>query len=363
MEEETLDVTEISPRTKELALSVTEGLDNDFDRAKAIETYLRQYQYSAETDLREYDDFVDAFLFEEQEGYCIHYASAMVQMLRANEIPARLAQGYCCTYENRERGVKKVTIYGSDAHAWPEAYIRGFGWVRFEPTAVMETAEEYGWNLRVKEVTADADASSETAAGAEKEMLMEVMPKPGVTELEKSEEELQLQEEQERKELIRLLIILPLAALAALLLINMAMKKIRYLRRNGFQRLESNLEDIRWLIRELYPSDWNNRHLLEYAAVLEDPGHREQMEKTVLRYYELRFKGGQLAEEEENRAVSLREALYGEYLRLSGKKYWMQKLRAFFALEGYKMTVTEVRKRTRLNLHTGFYCPAVRQAL
>lgn len=335
VEEETLDVSGISERTVQLAREITEHCDNDFDRAKQIETWLRQYEYSVETDLRDYEDFVDAFLFEEKKGYCTHYASAMVQMLRANDIPARLAQGYCCTYDNQPKGVKKVTIRGSAAHAWPEAYIRGYGWVRFEPTAVMETAESYGWNMLVKERKEGEGSLPDDLLYSEEGLKPEPVPEPQFMEGEQLEEE--LQEKQNQTKVLFWILLLPAAAIAALLMLSQTVKRIRYMRKNRFQRMEANLEDIKWLIRELYPGQWENRHLLEYAAVLAEPGHREVLRQISIRYYELRYKGGQPEAIEEIKVLSMREALYNEYLLLTGIQYWKRKMKAFFALESGRL--------------------------
>ena len=74
---------------------------------------------------------MDYFLFEEKQGYCDYYSSAMVVMLRAVGVPARYVRGY-------SQGQKTDGVYHvlkSDGHAWPEAFFPGYGWVEFEPTS------------------------------------------------------------------------------------------------------------------------------------------------------------------------------------------------------------------------------------
>lgn len=134
----------VTGRIRALTLEVTKGCTSDYERAKSIEAFLRQYNYDTGVDLRGRDNFVEAFLFEEQSGYCVHYATAMVEMLRSIGIPARYTQGY------RHITDKGELIYSNEAHAWPEAFIEGIGWIGFEPTVIFVTATDVGWGLSVK---------------------------------------------------------------------------------------------------------------------------------------------------------------------------------------------------------------------
>jgi hypothetical protein len=75
-------------------------------------------------------DALEAFL-EGKQGFCEQYASAMAAMIRIAQVPARVAVGF--TKGKRQKdGSYRVTT--NDAHAWPEAWFAGAGWVRFEPT-------------------------------------------------------------------------------------------------------------------------------------------------------------------------------------------------------------------------------------
>ena len=75
-------------------------------------------------------DFVEYFLFESRQGYCVHFASAAAAMLRAMGIPARYAEGYAVP--SGEEGWVDVPDY--NAHAWVEVYFGGTGWVPVEVT-------------------------------------------------------------------------------------------------------------------------------------------------------------------------------------------------------------------------------------
>lgn len=123
-----------SPKVAELARSLTEGLPTAYEKAKAVETYLRQIKYNDKIAAPPPDqDPLEYFLFEIKEGYCDYYASAMATMLRSVGVPARTASGYAEGTFDEESNVFFVTA--ADAHTWVEVYFPAYGWVEFEPTA------------------------------------------------------------------------------------------------------------------------------------------------------------------------------------------------------------------------------------
>ena len=107
---------------------------NPFDRAIAIESFLRSFTYTLDLPPPPPDrDVVDYFLFDLQSGYCDYFASAMVVLARASGLPARLAIGYASgTFDEAQA---RTIITEADAHSWAEIYFPGYGWVEFEPTA------------------------------------------------------------------------------------------------------------------------------------------------------------------------------------------------------------------------------------
>lgn len=118
-----------------LALAITEdfGINDDYSKAKAIEKFLTEnYKYSLDAPKGEIDDPIADFLFSTKTGYCEHYASSMVTLLRYNEIPARIVTGFIDGSWNDYGNF--LTIRNRDAHSWVEAYIYNRGWVRFDPT-------------------------------------------------------------------------------------------------------------------------------------------------------------------------------------------------------------------------------------
>jgi transglutaminase-like putative cysteine protease len=107
------------------------------EQARRIEAYLRSSAFTYSLDLaprvEEADGATDAvtqFLMTKQ-GYCLQFATAMVDMARVRGIPARLVTGFLGGTPDGDGNMK---IVASDAHAWPELWFPGTGWLRFEPT-------------------------------------------------------------------------------------------------------------------------------------------------------------------------------------------------------------------------------------
>lgn len=109
--------------------------DNAYRKAAAIESYLKsRYTYTLDTELPPSGaDFVDHFLFEAEAGYCDHFSTAMVVLLRAVGVEARWAKGYAPGTPDPERPNTYV-VRQSDAHSWVEVRFDGIGWAPFEPT-------------------------------------------------------------------------------------------------------------------------------------------------------------------------------------------------------------------------------------
>jgi len=124
----------LPPEVYRLSREITSPYQNAYDKAAAIEAYLRKIRYNEGiVGPPRGKDAVAWFLFEGREGYCDYYASAMVVLCRAVGIPARLARGYALG--EYEPLFKAFRIREWDAHAWPEVYFPRYGWIEFEPTS------------------------------------------------------------------------------------------------------------------------------------------------------------------------------------------------------------------------------------
>jgi hypothetical protein len=114
---------------------VSDKLTTDYDKAVAIRNEICQrivYNLDAE-EPPSTSDPVEYTLFEEKEGYCTAFASAMVLMARSIGIPSRYAQGYL-TDERRLEPNGHYVVTDEDYHAWAELYFDDYGWVAFDPT-------------------------------------------------------------------------------------------------------------------------------------------------------------------------------------------------------------------------------------
>ncbi len=129
---------------RSLAEGLTEGESTRYDQALAIQNYLRNpsvFTYTTDVDLAS-GDVVSAFL-ESKRGYCLHFATTMVVMLRSLDIPARLGYGFLAgDYDSDSEG---YIVRGKNAHVWPEVYFPSHGWVRFEPTPSIQSGSPPSW--------------------------------------------------------------------------------------------------------------------------------------------------------------------------------------------------------------------------
>jgi protein-glutamine gamma-glutamyltransferase len=124
-----------NPKTRQLARTLRSraGTDTEFTRS-VLQMFRQQgFEYSLTPPLLGFDS-VDDFLFNTRKGFCGHYASAFVTLMRAAGVPARVVTGYLGGEWNPIG--RFYTVRQSDAHAWAEIWIDGRGWVRIDPTAV-----------------------------------------------------------------------------------------------------------------------------------------------------------------------------------------------------------------------------------
>jgi len=137
-----------------LADEITSGLVSDLDKARAIERYFTEqgfvYDQAYQKSTGENAEY---FLTQSRTGVCYEYATAMVLLCRNAGLPARYVQGYNMSEPyQREIDGREINylIKVRDAHAFPEVYISGYGWLSFEPTvAVMAVEDDTAENQHV----------------------------------------------------------------------------------------------------------------------------------------------------------------------------------------------------------------------
>lgn len=101
---------------------------------RALRMVREEFAYTLDTPLMGRHT-ADEFLFDVKAGFCEHFSSSFVILMRAAGIPARVVTGYAGGYRNPLGGYWAVRR--SDAHAWAEAWLPGRGWVRVDPTAAV----------------------------------------------------------------------------------------------------------------------------------------------------------------------------------------------------------------------------------
>jgi transglutaminase-like putative cysteine protease len=145
------------PRSvRAMARTITDDALTEYDKAMALQQWFRQdghFTYSTDAPADAGGDAVAEFLVA-RKGFCIQFSSAMAVMARSLGIPARIGVGFLPGRPSTN-GWRSVLL--TDAHAWPELYFDGVGWVRFEPTPASRSGAAPTW--------AQPATSSPTAGG------------------------------------------------------------------------------------------------------------------------------------------------------------------------------------------------------
>jgi len=120
-------------RVSDLADSLTQGLDSDYDKVTAInDFFLTEFDYTLELPGSAREATLDYFLFERGEGHCEYFSTAMVVLLRSLGIHSREVNGFLGGQWNDFGQYLAVTQ--NEAHSWVEVWFPGYGWVQFDPT-------------------------------------------------------------------------------------------------------------------------------------------------------------------------------------------------------------------------------------
>jgi transglutaminase-like putative cysteine protease len=139
-----LQLPAVDPRIRVLVAQIAGSATNNFDKAVAIERYLKtHYGYTLQLLTAPTRDPLANFLFERRQGHCEYFASAMAVMLRTLGIPARVANGFRSDEFNDVTA--NYVVRAKDAHSWVEVYFPGYGWQTFDPTPAGASGTPRGW--------------------------------------------------------------------------------------------------------------------------------------------------------------------------------------------------------------------------
>ncbi|MFN2521952.1 MAG: transglutaminaseTgpA domain-containing protein [Mycobacteriales bacterium] len=128
------DVPVVTPTVAAITAKVIAGQKTPYGKVAAIQRYFRSpsFSYSTSSKVAGIDSQSDLENFlVGKTGFCEQYASAMAAMIRLAKVPARVGVGFTAGTKAKDG---RYVVTTSDAHAWPEAWFAGAGWVRFEPT-------------------------------------------------------------------------------------------------------------------------------------------------------------------------------------------------------------------------------------
>lgn len=171
----------LDPRIEVQARNVAGGLGTAYDRALALQEWLRDpenFTYDINVGGTVGDGNGSAAILrflDERRGYCVQFASTMAVMARMFDIPARVAVGFTSGIPDRA-GRRIVSLH--DAHSWPELYFQGVGWVAFEPTPAVRTGEPPSY------AQPDAAAGGGAQPGATPTPTSTAAPNPGSADAE-----------------------------------------------------------------------------------------------------------------------------------------------------------------------------------
>ena len=139
-----LKLPQVDPRVAQLASEITKSAKNNYDKAAALENYLRtRFAYTLQLPATSEKDPIANFLFVRKQGHCEYFASAMAVMLRTLGIPSRVVNGFRSDEFNDITA--SYVVRAKDAHAWVEAYFPGYGWQTFDPTPAGNAGIPQGW--------------------------------------------------------------------------------------------------------------------------------------------------------------------------------------------------------------------------
>ena len=160
----------VSPFVATVTARLVKGQPTEYDKAVALQRFFTNPHSHFVYDLNASqpaagEDPLEAFL-RGKHGFCEQYATAMAAMLRVAGIPSRVAvgftQGALLKGSPGGTGTRTYSVTTSDAHAWPEAWFAGTGWVRFEPTPAQSGATVPDYSLSTSPLPSPSDPTAVT---------------------------------------------------------------------------------------------------------------------------------------------------------------------------------------------------------
>jgi transglutaminase-like putative cysteine protease len=153
---------DFSDRITNEAARITQNASGPYDKARTLEDYLRDFEYTTEVQPGHSDSAIIDFLFVNKKGYCEQFAGAFAAMARSIGIPSRVVVGF--TMGNRDPYQQTLfQVNGEHAHAWVELWLDEFGWVTFDPTPGRAPPGAENWlGVPTQQVSTGGDGTTAT---------------------------------------------------------------------------------------------------------------------------------------------------------------------------------------------------------
>ena len=123
----------IDPTVGQTAAQMTADATTMYDKAIALEDYLRTFKYSLDNPTVPDGQDDIAFFLKTKQGFCTHFATAMAIMGRSLGMPTRIAEGFAAGAFDTKTSA--YLVKGTQAHVWTQIYFAQYGWINFEPTS------------------------------------------------------------------------------------------------------------------------------------------------------------------------------------------------------------------------------------
>lgn len=319
---------ELPERVERLTREITKNADSRYDKLKAIEQYLKQYDYTKTPgDLPEGKDFVDYFLFERKEGYCTYFATSMAVMARTIGIPTRYVEGFLVDGGSKTGTYK---VYADKAHAWVEAYFDGIGWINFEPSAGYEIQNYSSWKV------VNTEAKTEITAVT----MPSIVPEE-VVDTDSLETEVVAQKQAEKlqkyQEILGLIIMIVIILLVGNSIFQILRYQISYKKSKLDEKYRMRFKEIIYLLGKMDLRLQQNETLLQFQerAIKQSEKLGALIENIVSTYSKARYSPRKISSAQDKEMQVLQLRLWQFMLSEYGKPkcYWWK---LTYAIWGYK---------------------------
>ncbi len=161
VQEAYFEEVEISEEVAAYLAEITKDCASPYEKLQAIEKELSGFTYNTNPgklpkEVRSEEEFLDYFLLESRQGYCTYFATAFVLLARAEGLPARYVEGFYVPVNQS----KEMSVSSAMAHAWPEVYLEGIGWLPFEPTPGYANLRYLGWEVKKPQIDLEGKAEN-----------------------------------------------------------------------------------------------------------------------------------------------------------------------------------------------------------